>query len=129
MFISNQFQQGGETPVVVQTGKHDLSGQQILYVGGRTRKMAKFRKIIKDKGGTFIHHDGGLHDGFSRLKKLLSCADVVMCPVDCLGHNACNHIKKYCKQTHKPLVFLRTSGLSAFNKGIESMQMAFAAKE
>ena len=125
MFVSDQFQQNYAAPVVTQAKKSDLSGQHILYVGGRTRQMAKFRKIIKEKGGTFVHHDGGLHDGFPRLKKMVACADAVMCPVDCLGHNACNQIKKFCKQAGKPLVFLRTSGLSAFNEGVESMQMAF----
>lgn len=125
MLVSDQFQQNYQIPTSTQVSQSNLTGQHILYVGGRTRQMAKFRKIIKDKGGVFIHHDGGLHDGFPRLKKLMSVADAVMCPVDCLGHNACNHIKKYCKQVQKPLIFLRTSGLSAFSEGVESMQNIF----
>ena len=101
--------------------KFDLCGRTILYVGGRTKLCNRFRALVEDCNGEFLHHDGGLHDKkMSRLGKLLGQADIVLCPIDCISHNACLKIKRHCKENDKPLSLLRRSSVSAFARGLEA---------
>jgi len=51
--------------------------------------------VVERAGGQFVHHDGGLEDGESRLWRALGSADVVICPVDCVSHNACLLAKQF----------------------------------
>jgi hypothetical protein len=96
----------------------DLKGQCILYVGGRDKQCQHFKPLVENSNGQFMHHDGGLNDGKNRLNSILVQADVVMCPLDCISHEAMIKIKKHCKITEKPLVMMPRSSLSAFSKGL-----------
>ena len=96
----------------------DLCGRCILYVGGRTRQCGRFKQIVQKRNGKFIHHDGGLEDTNNRLDAILAKADAIMCPLDCVSHNAINKAKKYCKNRGKPLIFLEKSSLAAFEAGL-----------
>jgi len=96
----------------------NLCGRCILYVGGRSRQCANFRALVEQQNGQFLHHDGGLHSGRSRLGKLLPQADAVLCPLDCVSHDAAYKIKKYCKQNSKKLIWLPRSSLAAFMRGL-----------
>lgn len=96
----------------------DLKGQCILYVGGRDKQCQHFKPLVENSNGEFMHHDGGLNDGKNRLNSILVQADVVMCPLDCISHEAMIKIKKHCKITEKPLVMMPRSSLSAFSKGL-----------
>ena len=99
----------------------DLAGRRIVYVGGRLGLMEHFRAVVEKANGRFIHHDGGLEDNDRRLGTLLSQGDVVLCPVDCVSHSACARAKRFCKQTSRTFVPLRSSGLSSFVTGLRSV--------
>lgn len=104
-----------------QGNKLDLCGRCILYVGGRSKQCHHFRRLTEQYNGRFIHHDGGLEDGDQRLSSILSQADTVMCPLDCISHDAMNKVKRHCHNTTKPLVVLPHSSLSAFTKGLSDI--------
>ena len=99
----------------------DLCGRCILYVGGRTRQCARFRVLVEQQNGRFIHHDGGLHDGPSRLNSILPQADIVLCPLDCVSHDAANRVKQFCKYNGKKLILLPRSSLAAFVQGLNDI--------
>lgn len=75
-------------------------------------------KLVESLNGRFSHHDGGVDDNIARLGGVVSQADVVLCPVDCVSHGACLKAKALCKQTAKPFVPLRTAGLSSLVRGL-----------
>lgn len=93
-----------------------IEGKSILYVGGKASAIGHCRVIVEKKGGIFLHHDGGLENNFSMLNKIIGKADAVFCPLDCISHNACQQIKKICKQSNKELKLLRSSGVSTFTR-------------
>lgn len=99
----------------------DLSGRSIVYVGGRTGLVAHFRALVEKANGRFIHHDGGIEESDRRLGRLLSQADVVLCPIDCVSHSACARAKQFCKRTARTFVPLRSSGLSSFVNGLQQI--------
>ncbi|PIE57032.1 MAG: hypothetical protein CSA34_01660 [Desulfobulbus propionicus] len=96
----------------------DLCGKTVLYVGGLHRLVSHYRILVEQHGGQFMHHDGGKEAARSMLPKMLATADVVLCPVDCVSHNACTCVKKMCKRYQKPFVMMRSSGLSSLMKGL-----------
>lgn len=98
----------------------DLQGRCIVYVGGRTRQCGRFKNIVKKRNGKFLHHDGGLEDT-NRLDSVLAKADAVMCPMDCVSHNAMIKARKYCKSNGTPLIMLDKSSLTAFSHGLEKV--------
>ncbi|MCH9675405.1 MAG: DUF2325 domain-containing protein [Gammaproteobacteria bacterium] len=98
-----------------------LDGRCILYVGGRSRQSPHFRKLVERQHGQFIYHDGGQSDGRSRLTELLLQADVVFCPLDCVGHDAVNRVKKHCKSHAAAMRFLPNSSLTAFARGLHDL--------
>ncbi|MCF6323217.1 MAG: DUF2325 domain-containing protein [Gammaproteobacteria bacterium] len=98
--------------------KVDLAGRSILYVGGRNRLCAHFRTLVEQQNGYFIHHDGGREESTQRLDALLNQVDAVLCPLDCVSHDAVHRIKRGCKRYGKYLMLLSQSSLSAFTKGI-----------
>ncbi|HHD57299.1 MAG TPA: DUF2325 domain-containing protein, partial [Desulfobulbaceae bacterium] len=57
----------------------------------------------------------------NKLPKMLTTADVVVCPVDCVSHDACTCVKKMCKRYQKPFALMRSSGLSSLAKGISEI--------
>ena len=99
----------------------DLAGRSIVYVGGRTGLVAHFRALVEKANGRFIHHDGGIEESERRLGRLLSQGDVVLCPIDCVSHRACARAKRFCKQTSRTFVPLRSSGLSSFVSGLQQI--------
>lgn len=103
--------------------KMDLCGRCILYVGGRSKQCHHFRRLVEQHNGRFIHHDGGLEDGDQRLSSILSQADTVMCPLDCISHDAMNKVKRHCEHTTKPLVVMPRSSLSAFTRGLSEINI------
>jgi len=98
-----------------------LSGKAVLYVGGRSNMVAHYREMVESNGGIFLHHDGGKENSRNLLPKMLSGADAVLCPVDCVSHDACKCVKKLCKRNSKPYVMMRSAGLSSLAKGLETI--------
>lgn len=91
-----------------------LAGLTLLYVGGRTDKLGHLRASSERLGARFLHHDGGVDDRSGLLGGLVSRADVVMFPVDCVSHEAVGTVKRLCRQMSKPFVPLRSTGMGSF---------------
>ena len=97
-----------------QPGGIDLSGRRILCVGGRGSLNGHYRALVERCNGELVRHDGGLEDNRARLEALLASADAVICPVDCVSHDASLRTKRFCKRHAKPCVMLKRSGVGAF---------------
>jgi hypothetical protein len=91
----------------------DLSGWTILYVGGRTHQIPQLRALVERTGARFLHHDGGKEHSSSLLPGLVSRADILYFPIDCVSHDAVVTIKRLCRQLEKPYKPLRTASLAA----------------
>lgn len=102
----------------------DLCGRCILYVGGRHSQCGQFRILVEHHNGRFLHHDGGREDSRQRLATILAQADAVLCPLDCVSHDAVNRVKRFCQSYTKPLVLLPRASLSAFARGLEQLTSA-----
>ncbi len=92
----------------------DLPAQRILYVGGRPGCTEQMRASLEVAGGALLCHDGGRHDHPSLLPGLISQADRVAFPVDCVSHDAALAVKRLCRQLGKPWLPLRSAGLGSF---------------
>jgi hypothetical protein len=91
-----------------------LQGQCVLCVGGRTPLLPQYRLLAERLGVRLIHHDGGKEEALARLPDLLNASDAVICPTDCVGHLAYYQLKKHCKQSGKPCVLAKSSGVAGF---------------
>jgi uncharacterized coiled-coil protein SlyX len=96
----------------------DLNGRHVVYVGGRRSLTPQLRSLVEEASGRFTHHDGGLEDKRAGLERLAAQADFVFCPVDCISHDACLKLKRYCKHRSATFVPLRTASVSHFVSGL-----------
>lgn len=94
----------------------NLSGKCILCVGGRSGAVDAYRREVEQRGGSFLHHDGGLEESLHRIKSALAAADLVICQAGCISHNAYWRVKEQCKRTGKQCVFIKSSGVSSFGR-------------
>lgn len=99
----------------------DLCGRRILYIGGRERQAAHFRALVERHNGQFLYHDGGRSENRARLDAMIHSADAVLCPVDCVSHDACLRVKRICKRTAKRFVPLRSASLAGFVQGLQEV--------
>jgi small-conductance mechanosensitive channel len=90
----------------------DLSGQTVLYVGGRANQIPQLKAIVERTGARLLHHDGGIEHSSALLPGLISRADCLFFPVDCISHDAVATIKRLCRQLEKPYHPLRTASLA-----------------
>lgn len=97
-------------PEVIET----IEGKTLLYVGGRPGTAQQIRSLVDRAGGSFLHHDGGIEERTGALAGLISQADLVLFPVDCVSHTAVAAVKRMAAQQGKPYVPLRTSGTGSF---------------
>ncbi len=102
--------------------RKDLCGRCILYVGGRAKQYAHFRDLVERNNGRFLHHDGGREDNPKRLGAILSKADAVVCPLDCVSHDAVNRLKRLCESNAKRLVLIPRSSLASFARGLHEVE-------
>ena len=72
------------------------------------------RALSERSGALFLHHDGGIEERGGLLPGLVSRADAVLFPVDCVSHAAMSLVKRLCQQAGKPFVPLRSAGLAPF---------------
>jgi len=98
-----------------------ITGKRVLYVGGRTSLVAHYKVLAEKFGCQLLHHDGGQEQSAHRLWELLGCADAVVCPVDCVSHEACTLVKQACKGCLKPLILARSSGLSSLARSLAEL--------
>lgn len=106
-----------------------LSGKCLLLLGGMPSQCKHFKAYVEANNGDFLHHDGGVESNISRIDKLISQADAVLCPVEQVSHSAMQRAKKVCKSTDKPLVFLPKSSLTAFVSGLREISECVENKE
>jgi Uncharacterized protein conserved in bacteria (DUF2325) len=97
-----------------------LRGARILYVGGRPKLIDQLKAFVAVRGGALIAHDGGVDDSLALLPGLVSQADVVYFPVDCISHAAADKIKKLCQRLAKRWAPLRSASLASFASEIEA---------
>lgn len=101
-------------------GSRDLKlcGQCVLYLGGKAQQRRHFQALVESCEGRFLHHDGGRETCPHRISELVSQADVVMCPTDCISHSAMQKARALCARQDKPMVFMQRSSLSAFTRSL-----------
>jgi hypothetical protein len=101
------------TPATDRAAPRELAGRTVLYVGGRANQMPQLKALIERAGGRFLHHDGGIERNATLLPGLVSRADCVFFPVDCISHDAVTTIKRLCRQADKDFAPLRTASLAS----------------
>jgi Uncharacterized protein conserved in bacteria (DUF2325) len=90
----------------------NLSGVTLLYVGGRANQIPRLKALVERVGARFLHHDGGVEQNVGLLPSLVSRADHVTFPVDCVSHGAAATIKRLCRQAGRPYLPLRSASLA-----------------
>ncbi len=90
------------------------AGLTVLYVGGRPSQIGRLRGAAERAGAAFLYHDGGIEEREGLLPGLVSRADAVLFPVDCISHAAMQLVKRLCRQGAKRFVPLRSAGLAPF---------------
>jgi Uncharacterized protein conserved in bacteria (DUF2325) len=71
------------------------------------------KALAERASACLLHHDGGIEHGATLLPGLVSRADHVVFPVDCISHGAVTVIKKLCQQSGKSYTPLRTTSLAS----------------
>jgi hypothetical protein len=95
----------------------------LLYVGGRPARIGHLRELAERSGAEFLHHDGGIEEREGLLPGLVSRADAVVFPVDCISHAAMSLVKRLCQQAGKPFLPLRGAGLAPFCAALKTPEL------
>ena len=95
------------------TAVPSATGRAVLYVGGRPHTVARLATFVARAGGALVSHDGGVEDHPTLLAGLISRADLVLFPVDCVSHDAAGHIKRACRDVGCRYVPLRSASLAS----------------
>jgi hypothetical protein len=103
--------QAGAAPIT-------LDGLTVLYVGGRPAQMPHIRQAAAERGGKLLHHDGGIEDNDLVLAGMVSRADIIFFPVDCVSHGAVGTVKRTCRSEGKRYVPLRSAAVTSFIAGL-----------
>lgn len=101
--------------------ENQLSGKCVLCVGGRSGAVNSYRDVVEQSGGHFMHHDGGLEESLHRIDGALAAADIVICQVGCISHNAYWRVKESCKRTGKPCMFVKSAGVTSFGGAVNEV--------
>jgi hypothetical protein len=91
-----------------------LKGARLLYVGGRPGHIPRIRAFVEEAQAELLHHDGGVEERKGLLAGIVSRADAIFFPVDCLSHDTVVVLKRLCRQTGKPYLPLRSTSLTSF---------------
>ncbi len=104
-----------------------LAGRCVLCIGGRTRLVDGYRRVVETQGGRFLHHDGGQEESLHRIDAIVAGADAVVCQSGCISHAAYYRIKEACKKLGKPCVFVQSPGIGSFARGLAALGAPDAA--
>jgi hypothetical protein len=104
-----------------------LSNLTQLYVGGRQAQLGHLREFARRSGAALLHHDGGIDERGGILQGLISRADVVLFPVDCVSHTAMLLAKRLCRQYGKPILPLRSTGLASFCAALKQIAVPISS--
>jgi hypothetical protein len=110
------------TRAVAEEGAPQLEGRCLLYVGGRCQLLPHLRARAASWKACLLHHDGGQEESLQSLGCLVDRADVVLCPIDCVSHQACLKVKVLCRRRAKPFVPLRSSSTTTFIRAVKALQ-------
>jgi hypothetical protein len=91
-----------------------LKGARLLYVGGRHGHIHHIRAFVEEAQAEFLYHDGGVEERKGLLAGIVSRADAIFFPVDCISHDTVAVVKRLCRQTGKPYLPLRSTSLTSF---------------
>jgi hypothetical protein len=91
---------------------------RLLYVGGRPKLIEQIETFVAARGGELLSHDGGVEDSLALLPGLVSQADAVYFPVDCVSHSAAEKVKTLCRRLAKRWAPLRSASLASFARAI-----------
>jgi hypothetical protein len=92
-----------------------------LYVGGRAHQISQLKAMTERAGGCFLHHDGGIEHSSGLMPGLISRADRVFFPIDCVSHDAVAAVKRHCRLTGKVYEPLRTASLACLLSALVRM--------
>ena len=109
-------EQNPAAPAIEQRSAVDIAGKCVLCVGGRSGAVDAYRQMIEQRGGRFLHHDGGLEESLHRIDAALATADLVICQAGCISHNAYWRVKEQCKRTGKPCLYMKNGGVSGLSR-------------
>lgn len=98
-----------------------LDGSSILYIGGRENLIPLLQSYAKECGANFIHHDGGQEDSVARIDEVLPSVDCVICPINCVSHDACLRAKYGCKKLGKSFMPIRTESQASFRRALKEL--------
>ncbi len=101
-----------------------LKNRSVLCIGGRIKLYSQYERIIAKHGGFFLAFHGGAGDSLDRLPLLLEMTDMIICPVDCVNHEAFLMVKRFFRYTQKPCVLLDRSEVRTFSAGIQALAKA-----
>ena len=97
----------------------NIAGKYVLCVGGRAGAVDAYRQVIEQRGGRFLHHDGGLEESLHRIDGALAAADLVICQAGCISHNAYWRVKEQCKRSGKRCIYMKSAGVSGLSRLID----------
>jgi hypothetical protein len=101
-----------------------LEGRCVLCVGGRSGLVDGYRKLVEQRGGRFLHHDGGQEESLQRIDAAIANADAVVCQTGCVSHAAYWRMKEACKRLGKPCVFVQSPGVGSFARSLAALTNA-----
>ncbi len=94
----------------------DLKSREILLVGGRLAMVPHCKILVESFNGSFSFHDGGKEHSAKTLKPMVNSADIVICAIDCVSHNAVHCVKNACADCAKHIVMLKSSAITSFRR-------------
>jgi hypothetical protein len=98
-----------------------LAARKVLCVGGRAALYPEYRRVVEAAGGSLFFYRRDPPIGGKKLSEVLAQADMVVCPVDCVNHQAYFTVKHYCKYSGTPYVVLDRSDIRTFRKGVATL--------
>jgi len=104
---------------VMLAGRRDAGAK--LLQKALDRRHAAAKALVERTGARFLHHDGGIEHSSSLLPGLISRADVLLFPIDCISHDAVATLKRVCRQLEKPYLPLRTASLATLASSLAAM--------
>ncbi len=101
--------------------RYSLKDRSILCVGGQAKNYPAYRALVEAIGGHLFTFHGDSNDNPEHLYELLEKTDMVICPVDCVNHQAYFTVKRYCQYSGKQCVLLDRSQVATFQKGVKTL--------
>lgn len=99
----------------------DLAGLSVLCVDGRKKHYARYYQSTKAMNGKLVVFRSDAEQSLSQLQREIEVSDLIICPIDCINHEAFLMVKYYCKYFGKPCVLLDQSLPDTFKKGLEAL--------